>query len=63
MAATDEGTGAQTPGDDRADAHVLEVTNLSTHIKLSRSTVQAVGNVDLAIDAGVAALNPRLRHG
>ena len=52
MAATDEGTGAQTPGDDRADAHVLEVTNLSTHIKLSRSTVQAVGNVDLAIAAG-----------
>jgi peptide/nickel transport system ATP-binding protein len=30
----------------------LEVTNLSTHIKLSRSTVQAVGNVDLAIDRG-----------
>ena len=52
MAATDEGTGAQTPSDDRADAHALEVTNLSTHIKLSRSTVQAVGNVDLAIDAG-----------
>ena len=31
---------------------MLEVTNLSTHIKLSRSTVQAVGNVDLAIAAG-----------
>jgi peptide/nickel transport system ATP-binding protein len=30
----------------------LEVTDLSTHIKLSRSTVQAVGNVDIAIDAG-----------
>jgi peptide/nickel transport system ATP-binding protein len=30
----------------------LEVENLSTHIKLSRATVQAVGNVDLAIDAG-----------
>ena len=30
----------------------LEVTDLSTHIKLSRSTVQAVGNVDLAIDRG-----------
>jgi peptide/nickel transport system ATP-binding protein len=30
----------------------LEVANLSTHIKLSRATVQAVGNVDLAIDAG-----------
>ncbi|HEX4034767.1 MAG TPA: ABC transporter ATP-binding protein [Solirubrobacteraceae bacterium] len=28
----------------------LEVDNLSTHIKLSRSTVQAVGNVSLAID-------------
>jgi peptide/nickel transport system ATP-binding protein len=52
VAATDEGTGAQTPGDDRTDARALEVTNLSTHIKLSRSTVQAVGNVDLAIDAG-----------
>ena len=37
-----------TPGSPRA----LEVTNLSTHIKLSRSTVQAVGNVDLGIDAG-----------
>jgi peptide/nickel transport system ATP-binding protein len=49
---TDQGTGAQTPGDDRAEARVLEVSNLSTHIKLSRSTVQAVGNVDLAIDAG-----------
>ncbi len=33
-------------------ARALEVTNLSTHIKLSRSTVQAVGNVDLAIDRG-----------
>jgi oligopeptide/dipeptide ABC transporter ATP-binding protein len=30
----------------------LEVTNLSTHIKLSRSTVKAVGNVDIGIDAG-----------
>ena len=30
----------------------LEVTDLSTHIDLSRSTVQAVGNVDLAIDPG-----------
>src|SRR5580704_1326702 len=27
----------------------LEVDNLSTHIKLSRSTVQAVGNVSLAL--------------
>ena len=52
MTTTDQGTGAQTPGDDRAEARVLEVSNLSTHIKLSRSTVQAVGNVDLAIDAG-----------
>jgi peptide/nickel transport system ATP-binding protein len=37
-----------THGDPRA----LEVTDLTTQIKLSRSTVQAVGNVDLAIDAG-----------
>ena len=36
----------------RRAARALEVTNLTTHIKLSRSTVQAVGNVDLAIDAG-----------
>ena len=46
-------------GGDAVDAGVtngtpraLEVTNLSTHIKLTRSTVQAVGNVDLGIDAG-----------
>jgi peptide/nickel transport system ATP-binding protein len=39
---------AMTDGRPRA----LEVTDLSTHIKLSRSTVQAVGNVDIAIDAG-----------
>jgi peptide/nickel transport system ATP-binding protein len=31
---------------------VLEITDLSTHIQLSRSVVQAVGNIDLAIDAG-----------
>jgi oligopeptide/dipeptide ABC transporter ATP-binding protein len=37
-----------TDGEPRA----LEVTDLTTQIKLSRSTVQAVGNVDLAIDAG-----------
>jgi oligopeptide/dipeptide ABC transporter ATP-binding protein len=30
----------------------LEVTNLSTHIELTRSTVKAVGNVDIGIDAG-----------
>jgi oligopeptide/dipeptide ABC transporter ATP-binding protein len=30
----------------------LEVTNLSTHIKLTRSTVKAVGNVDIGIDTG-----------
>jgi peptide/nickel transport system ATP-binding protein len=30
----------------------LDVANLSTHIKLTRSTVQAVGNVDLAIGPG-----------
>jgi oligopeptide/dipeptide ABC transporter ATP-binding protein len=33
-------------------ARALEVTNLSTHIKLTRSTVKAVGNVDIGIDAG-----------
>jgi peptide/nickel transport system ATP-binding protein len=31
---------------------VLEITNLSTHIELSRSVVQAVGNVDLYLDPG-----------
>ena len=31
---------------------VLEITNLSTHIQLTKSVVQAVGNVDLAIEAG-----------
>ncbi len=30
----------------------LDVTNLSTHIELSRSTVQAVGNVDIGIGPG-----------
>jgi oligopeptide/dipeptide ABC transporter ATP-binding protein len=30
----------------------LEVTDLSTHIQLSRSVVQAVGNVDLKMDPG-----------
>jgi oligopeptide/dipeptide ABC transporter ATP-binding protein len=30
----------------------LQVTDLSTHIELSRSVVQAVGNVDLSMDAG-----------
>jgi oligopeptide/dipeptide ABC transporter ATP-binding protein len=34
------------------EARALEVTNLSTHINLSRSTVQAVGNVDISIDRG-----------
>src|SRR5262249_56686292 len=33
-------------------ARALEVSNLTTHIKLTRSTVQAVGNVDLAIGRG-----------
>jgi peptide/nickel transport system ATP-binding protein len=33
-------------------APVLDITNLSTHIKLTKSVVQAVGNVDLHIDAG-----------
>jgi peptide/nickel transport system ATP-binding protein len=33
-------------------APVLEIENLSTHIKLISSVVQAVGNVDMRIDAG-----------
>jgi peptide/nickel transport system ATP-binding protein len=33
-------------------APVLEITNLSTHIQLSRSVVQAVSNIDLHIEAG-----------
>src|ERR1700683_3568696 len=33
-------------------AAALEVANLSTDIKLSRSVVKAVGNVDFRIDAG-----------
>jgi peptide/nickel transport system ATP-binding protein len=33
-------------------APVLDIENLSTHIKLTKSIVQAVGNVDLHIDAG-----------
>jgi oligopeptide/dipeptide ABC transporter ATP-binding protein len=33
-------------------APVLDIQNLSTHIKLTNSVVQAVGNVDLQIDAG-----------
>jgi ABC-type dipeptide/oligopeptide/nickel transport system ATPase component len=31
-------------------SHALEVTDLTTHIQLSRSVVQAVGNVDVTID-------------
>jgi oligopeptide/dipeptide ABC transporter ATP-binding protein len=31
---------------------VLEIQDLSTHIKLTSSVVQAVGNVDLTVDAG-----------
>jgi peptide/nickel transport system ATP-binding protein len=31
---------------------VLEIEDLTTHIKLSRSVVQAVGNVSLRVDAG-----------
>jgi peptide/nickel transport system ATP-binding protein len=31
---------------------VLEIENLSTHIQLSRSVVQAVGNIDLYLEAG-----------
>ena len=30
----------------------LEISNLSTHIRLSKSVVQAVGNVDLSIEPG-----------
>jgi peptide/nickel transport system ATP-binding protein len=33
-------------------ALVLDIQNLSTHIKLTSSVVQAVGNVDLQIEAG-----------
>src|SRR5580700_10152855 len=33
-------------------APVLDIQNLSTHIKLTSSVVQAVGNVDLRIDPG-----------
>ncbi len=33
-------------------APVLEIQNLSTHIKLTSSVVQAVGNIDLYVDAG-----------
>jgi oligopeptide/dipeptide ABC transporter ATP-binding protein len=33
-------------------APVLEITDLSTHIKLTRSVVQAVGNIDMYVDAG-----------
>jgi len=47
MSGLEQGVVAPT-GRDRA----LEVSNLSTHIKLRRSVVQAVGNVDMAIDPG-----------
>ncbi len=33
-------------------APVLDIKNLSTHIKLTNSVVQAVGNIDLHVDAG-----------
>jgi oligopeptide/dipeptide ABC transporter ATP-binding protein len=33
-------------------APVLDITNLSTHIQLTRSVVQAVGNIDLHVEAG-----------
>jgi peptide/nickel transport system ATP-binding protein len=33
-------------------ATVLEIENLSTHIKLTSSVVQAVGNIDMRIEAG-----------
>jgi peptide/nickel transport system ATP-binding protein len=33
-------------------ASTLDITNLSTHIQLTKSVVQAVGNVDLSIEPG-----------
>ena len=33
-------------------APVLEIENLSTHIKLTSSVVQAVGNIDMRVEAG-----------
>jgi peptide/nickel transport system ATP-binding protein len=33
-------------------APVLDIQNLSTHIKLTSSVVQAVGNIDMYVDAG-----------
>src|ERR1700744_431225 len=33
-------------------APVLDIQNLSTHIKLTSSVVQAVGNIDMLVDAG-----------
>ena len=33
-------------------APVLDIEDLSTHIKLTSSVVQAVGNVDMQIEAG-----------
>ena len=33
-------------------APVLDIENLSTHIKLTSSVVQAVGNVDMRVEAG-----------
>jgi peptide/nickel transport system ATP-binding protein len=33
-------------------APVLEITDLSTHIKLTSSVVQAVGNIDMYVEAG-----------
>ena len=32
---------------------VLQITDLSTHIQLTKSVVQAVGNVDLSIELQV----------
>ena len=33
-------------------APVLEIDDLSTHIQLTKSVVQAVGNISLRIEAG-----------
>ena len=38
-------------------APVLDIENLSTHIKLTSSVVQAVGNVDMQIEAGFLELD------
>jgi ABC-type glutathione transport system ATPase component len=46
----DDGTVPVAVGDPTTP--VIEVEDLSTHIRLSRSVVQAVGNVSLAVGPG-----------